>query len=119
MSSRQLVDYQNQVLLKSLNSSHFNFPMPAGLKPQPAINVEASRKIMKGETEPRRLKLNKRRLLLHDSVDDREKDARPRMHRLSNGRDLDAPDMAEPSRHRLLDMDTLGEQLGYDPEKSV
>jgi len=119
MSTTQLVAYQNQVLLKVLNGSHFTFPMPAGLKPSSAINVEASRTIMKGKTDPtRRLKLKPRRLLLHDSGDDLEKDARRPLHRLTNDGDARKMDL-QATRHRLLDMDTLGEQLGYDPVKSL
>jgi len=112
MEGKQLVAYQNQVLLKNLKSTHVNLPMPAGLKRPMAADIEASRKIMKGETTPaRRLKLSKRRLTLHDS---RDSDAQSP----SVGNIGDASENAH-SPNRLLDMDTLGEQLGYDPERDV
>jgi len=117
MSSKQLVAYQNQVLLKSLDATPFNFPMPAGLKRSSAINVEASRKIMKHDTDPgRRLKLKKRRLLHNNAADD-GKDSRPQLLKLSNDGDQSALD-TEPIQ-KLVDMDILGDQLGYNPVKSV
>jgi len=117
MTSKQLVAYQNQVLLKSLDATPFNFPMPAGLKRSSAINVEASRKIMKHDTDPgRRLKLKKRRLL-HDNAADDGKDSRPQPLKLSNHGDQTALH-TEPIQ-KLVDMDILGDQLGYNPLKSV
>lgn len=114
MEGKQLVAYQNQVLLKNLKSTHVNLPMPAGLKRPNAANVEASRKIMAGDTTPaRRLKLSKRRLNLHDS---RDSDAQSPSQQVGNIGD--SPENAH-SQNRLLDMDTLGEQLGYDPERDA
>lgn len=119
MDSKQLVAYQNQVLLKALNATPFNFPMPAGLKRSSAINVEASRKIMNHDSDPsRRLLLKKRRLLHHNDAND-DTDPRPSLPKLSNARDESALDGEFRTRQKLVDMNILGDQLGYNPEKAV
>jgi hypothetical protein len=56
MGSRHLVEYQKQVLLRTLNSSNIVYNAKGGQKPQ-AMNVESSKKIMHGRA---------RRLLLHE-----------------------------------------------------
>jgi hypothetical protein len=89
MNNSQVIHYQTQMLLRSLNHSNIAYKMSSGAASQ-AINLEAQRKILKGRA---------RRLLLQDSGYERNGDARKLIKQSGYSNSGHAP---EKDHRRLL-----------------